>query len=556
VIIGTYNGDVLALKGNGEIAEGWPLKTDEAVEMAPAVKDIDNDGILDIIVPNSDLGGNAKLYRFRKDGINIWENDFEGDINQISCITISDVNLDGFDEIVFVTKNKKGEYRLCMVDHKGVQLWDQQLEGEMPRWAGQYTDSALVIDLIDDQKKEIVIPVFMYDDDGFNGTIIKVFDYEGVELFSNFFNGGVGNIVGINNEYKNNNLVVFVITKYDRDKPRYKQGSNEYYLLMGNEGGINLKKIVEEVDVGHDISTIALGDMDNNGEPEIIGIGNKGPSISNYCLYGAIQLNIYTLDGDLQFSKTIDDTDYCGIIGMPFISDITGDGFPEVLFMVNNFRYMRSDVYAIDCVNDVILENFPFETHDYCFALGISDITGNNRANIIVASGRGIQVWEVDTLLNVEKMEWSMFQHDPQHSGCYESSWTGNYPPSIPEIMGPSLGKIRQVYEYTFVTTDIDGDNVYYYIDWGNEDNEEWIGPYGSGEQVTIKHTWKKQGTYIIRVKAKDNFDAESDWTTLEVSMPKNKAINPFMLFLERLIEQFPLLEQILQPIYDKLTGF
>jgi len=49
----------------------------------------------------------------------------------------------------------------------------------------------------------------------------------------------------------------------------------------------------------------------------------------------------------------------------------------------------------------------------------------------------------------------------------------------------------------------------------------------------------------------------ESPWSDpLAISMPKNKAINPFLLFLERLIERFPILEQILQPIYDKLAGF
>jgi len=71
---------------------------------------------------------------------------------------------------------------------------------------------------------------------------------------------------------------------------------------------------------------------------------------------------------------------------------------------------------------------------------------------------------------------------------------------------------------------------------------------------VTVKHTWSEDGIYCLRVKAKDNNGLESGWGTLEVTMPKNKAINPFILFLEKLIERFPILEQILQPIYDKLA--
>jgi len=55
----------------------------------------------------------------------------------------------------------------------------------------------------------------------------------------------------------------------------------------------------------------------------------------------------------------------------------------------------------------------------------------------------------------------------------------------------------------------------------------------------------------------KDKHGIENEWSDpLRNVMPKNKAINPFLLFLERLIDRFPILEQILQPIYDKLTGF
>ena len=37
-------------------------------------------------------------------------------------------------------------------------------------------------------------------------------------------------------------------------------------------------------------------------------------------------------------------------------------------------------------------------------------------------------------------------------------------------------------------------------------------------------------GTYTIKVKAKDDQDAESDWGTLKVSMPRNRAMRtPFL---------------------------
>jgi hypothetical protein len=93
-------------------------------------------------------------------------------------------------------------------------------------------------------------------------------------------------------------------------------------------------------------------------------------------------------------------------------------------------------------------------------------------------------------------------------------------PPNTPTINGPTEGKPGNSYLYTFTTTDLDGDMVFYYIEWGDGQVSEWIGPYTSGATASVTHQWDEQGTYIIKVKAKDIFDTESDWATLEITMP------------------------------------
>ena len=55
-----------------------------------------------------------------------------------------------------------------------------------------------------------------------------------------------------------------------------------------------------------------------------------------------------------------------------------------------------------------------------------------------------------------------------------------------------------------------------------------WVGPYNSGESLSLYHLYTFEGTYIIKAKSKDRYDMESGWSTFEVSMPKNKIINPF----------------------------
>jgi len=127
--------------------------------------------------------------------------------------------------------------------------------------------------------------------------------------------------------------------------------------------------------------------------------------------------------------------------------------------------------------------------------------------------------------------------------------------PSKPS--GSTSGKANTDYTYTSSTTDPDGDDVFYLFDWDDGTDSGWLGPYDSGDTVTASHTWTEKGDYQIKVKAKDTYGVYSPWSDpLPITMPKNKAINPLLLFLERLMERFPILEQILQTIYDKLTGF
>jgi hypothetical protein len=51
-----------------------------------------------------------------------------------------------------------------------------------------------------------------------------------------------------------------------------------------------------------------------------------------------------------------------------------------------------------------------------------------------------------------------------------------NQQPLAPEIDGPSSGKPGTQYTFDFVTTDPDGDDIDYYVDWGDGETEDWDG--------------------------------------------------------------------------------
>lgn len=95
--------------------------------------------------------------------------------------------------------------------------------------------------------------------------------------------------------------------------------------------------------------------------------------------------------------------------------------------------------------------------------------------------------------------------------------------PFPPIVSGPTTGATGVEYQFTAVTTDPNEDELYYKWDWNDGNVSEWMGPYISGEAVIEYHKWSNAGTYIIKVKAKDPYNFESDWGILNVIMPKNK---------------------------------
>lgn len=87
-------------------------------------------------------------------------------------------------------------------------------------------------------------------------------------------------------------------------------------------------------------------------------------------------------------------------------------------------------------------------------------------------------------------------------------------PPNQPIITGPTTGLEGEEYEYIFTTIDPEGNDVYYYIEWGDNTNSSWLGPYNSGESGEAFHKWSEPGDYNIRVQAMDIYGKVSNWST------------------------------------------
>lgn len=109
--------------------------------------------------------------------------------------------------------------------------------------------------------------------------------------------------------------------------------------------------------------------------------------------------------------------------------------------------------------------------------------------------------------------------------GDYSNPYNGftyDYAPTPPEITGPDHGEPGMDYEYTFSSSMTTGVDLFYYVDWGDDSFEEWIGPFPSGVEVPLIHAWDEPEIYTIRAKSRDMFETESSWSYFTVAIEED----------------------------------
>ena len=136
------------------------------------------------------------------------------------------------------------------------------------------------------------------------------------------------------------------------------------------------------------------------------------------------------------------------------------------------------------------------------------DLVVSNQSTTTYSPG----VLEQGTLYYWQIVAWD--EHGAKTSGPIWHFTTGaNQPPAVPTISGPSSGFVCGEYEFIVSTEDPDGNDVYYWIEWGDGTNTSWLGPYTSGESVSVYKEWLAADSFIITVKAKDDAGTETTWS-------------------------------------------
>ncbi|MCK4365273.1 MAG: PQQ-binding-like beta-propeller repeat protein, partial [Thermoplasmatales archaeon] len=255
-----------------------------------------------------------------------------------------------------------------------------------------------------------------------------------------------------------------------------------------------------------------------------------GDGIKDVIIGDSFTGNIYGLDattGDVQYSNSIGSA---GITRFAKLNDVNGDGHPDIVPAHSTlhvtqvidgqtgsliwthpvadqpWNVARTADISGDGIDDVLVGTL--YNNNYCYFLDGTDGSELCSKNYYAAVDA---IMAIPDVVNDGSMEMVAGGRNGKVT-CF-SGGIVNEPPEAPSIDGPTIGAVGIEYEYSFYTTDPDEDDVYYYIEWGDGQVEEWIGSYNSGEIATVNHTWTSPDDYEIRAKAKDTNDAESEWS-------------------------------------------
>lgn len=165
-------------------------------------------------------------------------------------------------------------------------------------------------------------------------------------------------------------------------------------------------------------------------------------------------------------------------------------------------------------------------------------------------TGTGYHIWTVLGTYNVTVQAHDIWGATSPWSDPLVVTITNNTPPYKPQITGPSKGVPGTSYRFDFQTTDPQGDNIWYFVDWGDNSTSGWLGPYVSGYTLHVQHSWAEKGNFTVKAKAKDTYGAESDWGTMNVVMPS--VYISYNSLLLRLVQKYP----FVFPALRQLLGY
>ncbi len=484
IVFGTYFNDEHIYALNAESGTlHWKYNTGGCNDASPTIADVDLDSELEVIVPASSP---YRIYCFNGETGNVEWSTSTGYPNCIdSPPAVADVDNDDKPEIIFGTFYG---YVFCLNGEDGSIFWQVNLGTDSYIQSGPN-----ILDLDLDGQLDIVVAQYsgdcrIYALKGDDGSTLWYSD-----LPEDYMYHG-GSFADIDEDGKPE----IAIGSYD----------NQVYILNGEDGSLLWSYSAPF----YIAAPTSIADLNNDGHLEII-----------FAYYNTIGVLSHT--GSLLWSYPTGGSIFRGVS----IADVNGDNNLDVAFGSSDgkLRVLKGDDGQVVWIYN--LQAHYGDTYNIDHAPVIFDFDGDGALDIFVVGGYGTSSPPTDNHGRAYALSagegtgpgWPKFRYDLNNSAHFHS----NQAPNAPIINGPSEGVVGNNYEFLFVATDPEEDDVYYWIDWGDGLAEEWIGPFFSGEEVNIVHNWSSSGLYEIKAKTKDIFDKEGDWSEIFLmSISENNA--------------------------------
>jgi len=256
------------------------------------------------------------------------------------------------------------------------------------------------------------------------------------------------------------------------------------------------------------------------------------PNLGTYSI-GNMESFSSVLGGNINCNTNINIYDEMG--NHNGINNSTGNIEVQIpLSYYSNWR-LENDSLGINATNTMFLlpKN---ENKNYSFIIeGLSNESMNITLSTSLIGGQ----WSEVKYLNVSMYEDSIAYFyanesiynytinikDPDQSTriITPSIFEDNLPPEINIVVGEKNGSPGIKYSYTANASDSNDNNIYYLFDWGDGTNSNWLGPYESEQVIIASHIWNTEGSYEIKVKSKDDYGLEGNWSEplqIEIKMP------------------------------------
>jgi parallel beta-helix repeat protein len=123
--------------------------------------------------------------------------------------------------------------------------------------------------------------------------------------------------------------------------------------------------------------------------------------------------------------------------------------------------------------------------------------------------------------------------------------------PSIPILTGPKRGRPGEIYEFTIISSDPDGDNLNYLVRWRYPKQEEWFVSCKSGQIISINRSFDKlkwyqlEAWYHLEVWVWDVDEAYGGWNQTDICIVRARTL--YSSLFMRFLEQFPILRHLLR---------